>query len=188
MSQQAWSIDEVQKAWQVASELHAGQTYGGPGQGEQIEYITHIGSVAFEILSAMQHTPGMNAGLALTCAMLHDVVEDTPFTYEQVREVFGAEVAAGVLALTKFGHIEGKRAQLLDSLRRIQQQPAEIWAVKLADRITNLYHPPYYWDHARKVDYLQESEMLFKALSPANKYLADRLQVKIQEYHSFLNE
>jgi (p)ppGpp synthase/HD superfamily hydrolase len=188
MTKPLWSIDDVQQAWHLASQLHAGQTYGGPGPGEQIEYLNHIGSVTFEILNALNHTPGMNAALAIQCAILHDVVEDTPGTYEQIRGLFGAEVAAGVLALTKSGCIEGKQAQMQDSLRRIKEQPPEIWAVKLADRITNLYHPPYYWDHARKAAYLRESELILRELGSGNQFLSDRLAVKIRQYGSFLED
>lgn len=73
-----WSIDEVQNIWQLASKLHDGQKYGGPNDGEKIEYINHIGSVAFEILNAIQHSEDMDADLAIKCAILHDTIEDTP--------------------------------------------------------------------------------------------------------------
>lgn len=91
-----WSIDEIQKTWQLASKLHDGQKYGGPNEGEKVEYINHIGSVVFEILSAIRYTENMNADLALKCAILHDTLEDTSFTFEKVIEQFGPDVASGV--------------------------------------------------------------------------------------------
>jgi (p)ppGpp synthase/HD superfamily hydrolase len=40
-----------------------------------------------------------NADLAIQCALLHDVIEDTPTTCQEVEQQFGAAVAKGVLAL-----------------------------------------------------------------------------------------
>ncbi|WP_400190517.1 HD domain-containing protein [Hymenobacter sp. B81] len=183
---QPWSIDTIQRAWELASRLHRGQTYGGPAAGEQIEYLDHIGSVAFEVLQALAQGPGLNAELALTCAILHDVLEDTPCTYANVAAAFGEPVARGVLALTKDAGIADRREQMRDSLRRIRQQPREVWAVKLADRIANLAHPPYYWDDAKKRAYQQESELILSELQAGNAYLAQRLRAKIEGYSRFL--
>jgi (p)ppGpp synthase/HD superfamily hydrolase len=188
MGQQTWSIDEIQKIWQLASKLHDGQKYGGPNEGEQVEYINHIGSVVFEILNAINSGENMNADLAIKCAILHDSIEDTPFTYDKVNELFGKEVADGVLALSKNNSIEGRLEKMLDSLKRIKEQPKEIWAVKLADRITNLYEPPYYWKNDKKIKYIEEAEIILNELKDGNKYLAERLKIKIKEYHRFLDK
>lgn len=187
MGKKDWSIDEIQNIWQLASKLHDGQKYGGPNEGEKVEYINHIGSVVFEILNADKFTENMNSDLAIKCAILHDTIEDTPFTYEKVKELFGYEVASGVLALTKDDKIEGKLDKMLDSLSRIKEQPKEVWAVKLADRITNLYEPPYYWKDDKKLKYIEEAEIILDQLKEGNKYLAERLKNKIKEYHRFLS-
>jgi (p)ppGpp synthase/HD superfamily hydrolase len=183
-----WSIDELQRTWQLASRLHDGQKYGGPNQGEQVEYINHIGSVVFEVLKAIDHTEDMNAGLAIQCAVLHDTIEDTAFSYDQVIELFGKEVADGVLALSKSDAIEDKSEKMLDSLNRIKQQPVEVWAVKMADRICNLYQPPYYWNNAKKIAYMEEARLLLDTLKDGNAYLAGRLAEKIKAYERFLGE
>ncbi len=182
----SWSIDELQHTWQLVSRLHDGQKYGGPKEGEKIEYLNHIGSVTFEVLKAIEHTTGMNARLAISCALLHDSIEDTPFSYEQVKELFGAEVADGVMALTKNEALEGKQNKMTDSLKRIKTQPKEVWAVKLADRICNLYAPPYYWNHTKKRAYIEEAKLILGALKEGNAYLAKRLEEKIEHYTSFL--
>lgn len=178
-------IDEIQRAWQLASKLHAGQKYGGASEGEQVEYINHIGSVAFEIMNAISFGEVENSELAIKCAILHDSIEDTAFTHEKAKEWFGQEVADGVLALSKNDKIEGHLEKMLDSLKRIKEQPKEIWAVKLADRITNLYEPPYYWNDEKKRTYLEESRIIHGELKEGNRYLADRLEAKIREYHRF---
>lgn len=180
-----WSIDELQKTWQLVSRLHDGQKYGGPQEGEKIEYINHIGSVTFEVLKAIEETPGMQAGLAMKCALLHDSIEDTPFSYEKVYELFGAEVADGVMALTKNDSFEGKVSKMMDSLARIKQQPKEVWAVKMADRICNLYSPPYYWNNVKKLNYIEEAKLILNELKEGNAYLAKRLEEKIEAYRKF---
>ena len=182
-----WSIDEIQKIWQLASKLHDGQKYGGYNDGEKVEYINHIGSVVFEIFNAIQSTENINSDLAIKCAILHDTIEDTTLTYESVNELFGHEVACGVLALTKNDEIEGQTEKMLDSLKRIKEQPVEIWAVKLADRITNLYEPPYYWNDEKKLTYIEEAKVILDELKDGNKYLAERLEIKIKNYYSFLS-
>ena len=75
-------------------------------------------------------------------------MEDTPATFEEISISFGLEVAEGVLALTKNQDLP-KSEQMLDSLSRIKDQPKEVKAVKLADRITNLQEPPKYWNKSK---------------------------------------
>jgi (p)ppGpp synthase/HD superfamily hydrolase len=181
------SIDEIQKTWQLVSKLHDGQKYGGSKDKEQVEYINHIGSVVLEILTAINNTENMNSDLAVKCALLHDTIEDTDFTYKSVEELFGSEVANGVLALTKNNQIVGSAEKMSDSLKRIKQQPKEVWAVKMADRICNLYEPPYYWNNDKKLFYIEEAKVILNELKEGNDYLAERLRVKIEAYFRFIN-
>lgn len=180
-----WSIEQLQKTWALATQLHDGQKYGSHQEGQQIEYLNHIGSVTFEILAAVQQEPELDADLALACAVLHDTLEDTPQSYEGLQELFGEPIANGVLALTKDESLPSKTAKMQDSLARIQQQPKEVWAVKLADRICNLQQPPYYWKKAKKVAYQQEAQLIYEQLQAASPYLAGRLKAKIEAYEQY---
>jgi len=54
-----------------------------------------------EILIASQHTENFNTKLAVQAALLHDVVEDTKTTKEELQEMYGEEVTNAVSALTK---------------------------------------------------------------------------------------
>jgi (p)ppGpp synthase/HD superfamily hydrolase len=181
-----WSPDVFAKAWHFASLQHAGQTYAGPEEGMTFDYLTHVGSVAAEIIWALQTTPDADGNLAVQCAILHDVIEDTGATYDLVSEAFGKAVADGVMALSKDPALSTKAEQMADSLRRIRQQPREIWMVKMADRIANLDPPPHYWDDARIETYRQEAITIHDALHAANAALANRLQEKIGQYKRFL--
>jgi len=155
------NIDNVQKAWLLATKLHHGQMYGGAKPGEDVDYINHIGSVVFEVMNAFAHEKNMDVDLAVLCAILHDSVEDTVFTYEEVNKHFGKSVADGVMALTKNETLKGgKRLKMEDSLKRIKQQPKEVWMVKLADRIVNLSSAPYYWNIEKKKAYQEEGRLI----------------------------
>jgi (p)ppGpp synthase/HD superfamily hydrolase len=179
------SIDKLQDLWQKVTVLHSGQTYGGQHKDEKIEYINHIGSVVFEIMNAIQHTADFNGELAVYCAFLHDTLEDTTLGFDELKKLYGEQVAAGVLALTKDKNID-KGQQMVDSLNRIKQQPKEVWAVKLADRICNLYAPPFYWDNQKKINYVEEARVIYSYLKEGNEYLANRLMNKIESYKSYL--
>ncbi len=180
-----WSIDNLQEIWQLAARLHNGQKYGGQKKGEQVEYLNHIGSVTFEILNAVNKEKSMNADLAIKCAILHDSIEDTEQSFEGLKELFGIEVANGVMALTKNKKLVSKEKMILDSLNRIKEQPKEIWAVKMADRICNLYALPFYWNKERKIEYQKEAKLIHKELKEGNKYLAERLERKINDYAKY---
>jgi (p)ppGpp synthase/HD superfamily hydrolase len=180
-----WAIDNLQDAWYLVSKLHKGQTYGGTEEGEQIEYINHIGSVVFEIMQSLNYDQTMNKDFSIICALLHDTIEDTNFEYDKIIDLFGKEVADGVSALTKNTSIKDKQEQMKDSLLRIKQQPKELWAVKMADRICNLYAPPYYWTNEKKKAYHKESLLIYNHLKEGNNYLANRLKDKIDKYVNF---
>ncbi|MCH8620289.1 HD domain-containing protein [Undibacterium sp. TS12] len=180
-----WNPDIYEKAWVFASRQHNGQSYGGRVAGERVEYINHIGSVAMEIIWALQDNELADSALAVQCALLHDTIEDTGASHALIQAEFGQAVADGVLALSKNTSLD-KVQQMPDSLARIRQQPAEIAMVKMADRITNLYHPPHYWDNQKILSYRDEALVIHAALHEANAALAQRLMQKIEAYPQFL--
>ena len=176
----AWNQDLILAAWNFASQVHNGQTM----PGTEIAYINHIGTVSMEVMAAITEDPACtdNPDLAVLCALLHDTIEDTDTSFEKVAELFGADVARGVQALSKDKTLPGKREQMADSLARIRQQPGEVWMVKLADRITNLQIPPAHWDREKISFYRDEAKSILDALRSANPTLAERLRHKIENY------
>jgi (p)ppGpp synthase/HD superfamily hydrolase len=134
-----------------------------------------------EIIAALSQESGYDGDLAIQCALLHDTIEDTDTTYAQIKSTFGIRVADGVQALSKNPDLE-KSQQLTDSLDRIQQQPQEIWMVKLADRITNLQPPPTHWTDEKILRYQQGAVEIHARLQTASPYLGSRLAKKIHNY------
>ena len=179
----SWEREKYLKAWNFASIHHTGQKYGGIQQDSYIDYLTHIGMVCMEVIYALQNSDQQyNADLAIQCAILHDIIEDTPVEYSEVLAEFGKDVADGVLALSKDKNLETKELQMQDSLNRIKKQPYEIWMVKMADRISNLYAAAFYWTNDKILSYKKEAEIILDHLSEANSLLSERLKQKIDTY------
>jgi (p)ppGpp synthase/HD superfamily hydrolase len=177
-----WDQERYIKAWNFATHAHGSQTFTGHAQGSELPYINHLGRVAMEVIWANEALPFDQADLAIECALLHDVLEDTDTTYAALEAAFGKATAEGVLALTKFEEVGDKRAQMEDSLKRIWEQPLAVWTVKLADRITNLSPPPHHWNESKIESYKAEAELIYEALHSAHPLLAARLREKIEAY------
>jgi (p)ppGpp synthase/HD superfamily hydrolase len=175
-----WSQDSYIKACRFAAEAHQGQCV----PGTELPYLVHLSMVSMEVVAAASGAECPDADLAVQCAWLHDTIEDTAITYEQVLDTFGAAVAKGVSALTKDASLD-KSLQMADSLRRIRLQPKAVWMVKLADRITNLQPPPAYWTKEKAARYRDEAVQIHAALKDADEALAARLMARIEAYRVF---
>lgn len=160
------------------------QSLGQTVPGTNLPYMVHLSNVAMEILIASRHTPKFNLELAIQAALLHDVLEDTSTTFEELKLNFGKQVADAVSALTKNYQLP-KETQMADSLYRISAQPHEVWSVKLADRITNLQKPPSTWSQEKRIKYHAEAQTILESLGSGNACLASRLEIKIKEYEVY---
>jgi (p)ppGpp synthase/HD superfamily hydrolase len=173
-----FSPDRYVDALRFAAAAHNAQKE----PGSDLPYLVHVVSVASEVIAVLPTLPEINADLAVTCALLHDTVEDTAVTLDDIRARYGDAVAAGVSALTKNAKLPNKAEQMADSLTRIQQQPREIAVVKLADRITNLSEPPHYWTAEKCAAYRVEARTIADTLGYASIALAERLRHRIETY------
>lgn len=125
-------MDIVERARVFATAAHAARGQKRKYTGE--DYIVHPKEVV-AIVQSVSHTPAM-----LAAAWLHDVLEDTEVTPDQLREEFGDEVTELVLWLTDVSKPgDGNRAtrKALDR-QHTAQAPAEAQTVKLADVISNV--------------------------------------------------
>ncbi|MEZ4527543.1 MAG: HD domain-containing protein [Desulfobacterales bacterium] len=176
-----WSQEIYIKALHFAALAHQGQKY----PGTDLPYLLHADMVCMEIMAALHTETDADGNLAVQCALLHDVIEDTGTSASVLREEFGDAVTDGVLALSKNPHLE-KSLQLADSLERIRKQPREIWMVKMADRISNLSAPPHYWTCEKISDYRKEAVTIYDALKEASLFLSQRLKHRIAQYQKFV--
>lgn len=170
-----------QEAIKFAAEKHQYQTV----PGTESSYLWHISNVAMEIMIAHQIKSNFDLNYAVQLALLHDTLEDTDTEYLELEDKFGVEVAQGVKALTKNNNLTSKKERMLDSLKRINEMPKEVGAVKLADRITNLQKPPRNWTKEKIQYYWDEAKLINQTLQGKNEYLNKRLDNKIAEYEVY---
>ena len=168
------------KAINFAAFAHLGQTV----PGKPYSYLAHITTVAMEVLVAVSEINYVDADLAVQCAILHDVLEDTDVTSEEIENEFGLSVCKGVSALTKNAKLS-KRDRMLDSIERILIESPEIGMVKMADRITNLQKPPEHWFEDQIAGYYEEAMVIYQSLGHLNSHLSDRLKMKMGEYKKY---
>lgn len=156
-------------------------------KGTKLPYVVHLSNVAMELFEAARHTRKFDLDYAIRVALLHDTVEDTDTEPGEISELFGEDVAEGVIAMTKNEKLP-KEMQIPDSLGRIRKLRKEVWAVKLADRITNLQPPPSGWNEMKIRKYQEDSKLILHALREGNVYLAKRLKEVISQYSKYLSD
>ena len=131
-SGKAYNMEMIDKAYNMANDAHKGvcRRSGEP-------YICHPLAVARLVLDLGMDTESIAA------ALLHDVVEDTPTTIEQIKAAFGEEVALlvdGVTKLTKiqFSNIEELQAENLRKMLLAMSRDVRVMIIKLCDRLHNM--------------------------------------------------
>jgi len=178
-----WTQENYSEALRYASEFHGDQRVPDSDH----PYILHPALVAMELIHVFGKEAGGNEALAVRCALLHDVIEDTKCTYDDLFRDFGMDVANGVRALSKDFSI-GSEDRIKECLGRIIREPHEIWMVKMADRIVNLGPPPGSWSIIKREKYLKDAVLIYDTLRDCSSILAERLQVKIENYRRYLKE
>lgn len=135
--------DLEQRARQFASDAHGSIDQRRKYTGEP--YIVHPMAVA-EIVRSVPHDEAM-----IAAALLHDVVEDTPVSIEEIRAEFGLDVGNLVDWLTDVSRpADGnRRARKHMDLLHTAKAPARAKTIKLADLIDNTLtiakHDPHFW-------------------------------------------
>jgi guanosine-3',5'-bis(diphosphate) 3'-pyrophosphohydrolase len=156
-------IARIRRAYEVAQRAHSGQT-----RDEGSPYIVHPIRVALSLVEELTlFSP------ALICsALLHDVIEDSDVTRDDIARMFDEEIAEIVWLLTK---LEG--VSLREYLARIEAAAytgAPI--VKLCDRLDNLRSVVDTPKLDKKRRYIKTTEELYLPLaSRTNQYLYDEL-------------
>jgi (p)ppGpp synthase/HD superfamily hydrolase len=141
-------------------------------------FIWHLSLVSIEVIAVLQAESGHDGDLALQCALLHDAIDYSDITIEDLKKEFGIRVADGVQALCRPSGVPEPQ-KLLASLSRIRQQPPEIWIVKMADKTTNLASPPKGWTGHILEAYKRDSLQTLESLKPASPFMAERLLTQI---------
>ena len=127
-----YDTEKIMRAYKLADAAHEGQMRSS---GEK--YITHPLSVANILLDYCMDTD------TICAALLHDVVEDTDTTLDEIRKQFGEDVAVLVDGVTKIGQVplNSKEEQQAENIRKIliaMSKDIRVIIIKLADRLHNM--------------------------------------------------
>ena len=144
-------LNQIFNAVIFAAKKHQGQVRKDKSRSP---YVTHPVLVAQTLLEI----GGVTESNILVAALLHDTIEDTSTTREQVRTNFGEDVLSLVLEVTddkSLEKMERKRLQVLHA----PHLSSRAKLIKLADKLTNcqdiLFSPPRDWPLKRRQEYIQ---------------------------------
>ena len=153
----------ILRAADFAADHHRTQTRKGVGK---LPYINH----PLEVSHMLAEVAGVTDPEVLAAALLHDTVEDTDATPDDILQGFGPRVAALVAEVTDdktLPKAERKRLQIVHSARL----SPEAGTIKIADKIANVRDlvrdPPSDWPHARLVAYLDWAEAVVDGIDGA---------------------
>lgn len=165
----------ILRAAQLAAELHQDQRRKGASKRP---YINHPLEVAQRLAEVAQ----VSDAEVLAAALLHDTVEDTAATAEDILEAFGPKVAALVAEVTDDKSLaKAERKQM-----QVQHAPhlsADAAAIKISDKTSNVLDlvrdPPPDWGHSRLVGYLDWAERVVGAIQHPHTALRQQFHAAI---------
>ncbi len=159
-----FDYEKIRKAFEFCVEVHKGQL-----RRSKEEYYIHPVCVARIVVQL-----GLDSE-AVCAALLHDTVEDTETTLDDIRRKFGEEVALLVDGVTKIGRLSfiSKEEQQAESIRKMliaMGKDIRVILIKLADRLHNM----------RTIDYMPQQKRRDKALETLEVYapIAHRLGIR----------
>jgi GTP diphosphokinase / guanosine-3',5'-bis(diphosphate) 3'-diphosphatase len=165
-------IARVHRAYEVAQVAHSGQT-----RDEGTPYIVHPVRVAVSLVDELRlYSPTL-----ICSALLHDVIEDSDVTREDVGQMFGEQIAEIVWLLTKLEEVS--LSQYLASIEAAAHTGAPI--VKLCDRLDNLRSIARSPKLEKKRRLIRTTEELYVPLAArTNSYLHDELRRSLERARS----
>jgi (p)ppGpp synthase/HD superfamily hydrolase len=171
----AFDIDTLLQATVFAAIKHEGQVRK---DAESTPYIIHPIGVAY-ILWTEGNIRNVNV---LTAALLHDTLEDTETTAEEIESLFGSRVRSTVEEVTNDPALSSEE----NKQRQVDHAPnmsMDAQLVKLADRLYNIrdLKNAAGWDEEKILNYVGWGEKLLEALKGTNKSLEKALEKEIHK-------
>ena len=154
-------LGRVRSAFEYADRAHSGQR-----RQQGTPYVTHVIAAA-QICAEMSLDED-----SIVAALLHDTIEDTPITHEDIARSFGSNVADIVEGVTKLTRVQftSREDEQMENLRKMLMAMAKdirVILIKLADRLHNM----------RTMEFMKEEKRLQKSLETMEIYapIAHRL-------------
>ncbi len=158
---------KILKALQFAARKHRDQRRKG---SQHPPYINH----PIDVTETLWRVGEVRDVVTLLAALLHDTIEDTATSPEEIRELFGEDVLSVVLEVTddkSLPKAERKRLQVVNAPHKSPRARQ----IKLADKISNVTEiandPPDDWSLARRIEYLDWTEQVISGLRGQNPRL-----------------
>lgn len=166
-------IVKIRKAYELANNLHSGVLRES---GES--YITHPLSVAYTCACLRMDISSICA------AILHDVVEDTDITLEEIKKLFGTDVSMLVDGVTKLKGLNSvnKEEKKLANMKKIilsMKKDIRIILIKLADRLHNMRTLQYKKREEKRIENALETLDLFAPI--ANRLGIYRMKTELED-------
>ncbi len=161
------SVRRILSAARFAAEKHAQQRR----KGENAEpYFNHLLEVAELIATS---SPDLDVELTMA-AFLHDTVEDTGVTLQELEQRFGKDVADLVAEVTDDKSLPKETRKQLQ-VQHTPEKSARAQTLKLADKTSNLRaiisSPPVGWSPERKRQYFEWAKQVVSGIASPNEYL-----------------
>jgi (p)ppGpp synthase/HD superfamily hydrolase len=163
----AANAQKILAAARFAAEKHAAQKRKGQAAEP---YINHLIEVA-ELVAAS--SPALDTNLVVA-AFLHDTIEDTGVTAQELEQRFGSDVAALVLEATDDKSLPKETRKALQ-VETAPYKSERAQTLKLADKISNLrsllVSPPANWTHEHKREYCEWARQVVAGFTSPNQFL-----------------
>lgn len=160
-------VQRILTAAKFAAEKHAAQKRKGVAAEP---YVNHLIEVA-QLIASSSESLDTNMVMA---GLLHDTIEDTNTTAEELERVFGSDVAALVIEMTDDKSLP-KEVRKAAQVKEAPYKSVRAQVIKLADKISNLRSllasPPATWSTDRKREYFLWARQVVDALSAPNPIL-----------------
>ncbi len=175
-----WELDILYKAVEFAADKHEGQVRKDP---ERSPYIVH----PLRVCSRLWHDGAVRNVNTLCTAILHDTIEDTDATAEEIRALFGDRITYATLEVSddqSLSSDEKKQRQL----EHAPHMSLDARLVKLADRMDNVWSievsTPIGWDDAKIESYWGWGVKLRNVLHGTNTALETQFDSWFEEHYS----
>lgn len=171
------AVGSILKAIRFSAEKHSDQRRKDLRSSP---YINH----PIQVAETLWSVGGVRDETLLVAAILHDTIEDTDTTPEEIRSHFGEDVLGLVLEVTDDKSLPKEVRKQLQVETAINKSP-KAKLLKLADKLCNIHDitqsPPKDWSMKRKQEYLLWSEKVVNGLRGSNKALESRYDEELKQ-------
>lgn len=171
------NLSTLLQAASFAAQKHTGQKRKGK---DQAPYINH----PLEVANLLINEGKVEDYDVLIAAILHDTVEDTDASEEEIKQLFGEKVASIVMEVTDDKSLP-KQVRKQKQVEHAPHLTNEAKQLKMCDKISNIRdimeNPPDGWSDERRLEYIEWGERVMAGLRGANENLEKHFDELVKE-------